>query len=312
MPSPVCDSINNLGFVAQFCLLVIVSSVRLMPIADVEETETTEWTHDITTEEAAATTWLAPESLTKEIAADARSPTENNRDPAILMTTEEPFNAVTDHDEPTAVWSPSQTVEIRLHPQSLRTEESKGSYQGHPTVASLASQEFPVGPQEQVTSSTSMTTPGVAPSEEDVFGRRMAMEPQQHGSFSGQTGRLRSRDSVGAALRRAVTGSPAVQRLQQSTTRMASSLPVSTAGRDKAGPLTGSRPGRKIVGFGSLSTLSNAQRVNSKTAAALRKETFFKNRQSGHGHGHGGDTPADTHMEPSPQWLYGTSKGTSQ
>ena len=239
---------------------------------------------------------------------DASRPTENNKDPALLMTTEEPFNAVTDHDEPTAVWSPSQTIEIRLHPQSLRTDDSKGSHQSeqHPTAAPLASQEFPVGPQGEV---SSMVTPSVAPSEEDVFGRRMAMEPQQqHGSFSGQTGRLRSRDSVGAALRRAVTGSPAVQKLQQSTTRMASSLPVST-GRDKAGALTGSRPGRKIVGFGSLSTLSNTQRVNSKTVAALRKETFFKNRQSGHGHGHGGDTPADTHMEPSPQWLYGTSKG---
>lgn len=220
--------------------------------------------------------------------ADARSsPINNNKGPATIMTTEEPFNAVTDHDEPTAVWSPSQTVEIRLHPQSLRTQESKGSHQ-----EPLASQEFPVGP------------PSVAPSEDDLFGRRMTVEPQTHGSFGGQTGRLRSRDSVGTALRRAVTGSPAVQRLQQSTTRMASSLPVS--GRDKAGPPTGSRPGRKIVGFGSLSTLSNAQRVNSKTAAALRKESFFKNRQSGHGQG---DTPADTHMEPSPQWLYGTSKG---
>ncbi|EFX89198.1 hypothetical protein DAPPUDRAFT_310101 [Daphnia pulex] len=290
-----------------------------MPIAGVEETETTEWTHDITTEEAAAAT----ESLTKEeIAADAspdNNNNNNNKGPATITTTttEEPFNAVTDHDEPTAVWLPSQTVEIRLHPQSLRTQESKGSHQElHPTVAPLASQEFPVGPQAEGTSSTSMPTPSVAPSEDDLFGRRMTMEPQTHGSFGGQTGRLRSRDSVGTALRRAVTGSPAVQRLQQSTTRMASSLPVSTSGRDKAGPpatgLAGSRPGRKIVGFGSLSTLSNAQRVNSKTAAALRKESFFKNRQSdhhGHGHGHGGDTPADTHMEPSPQWLYGTSKG---
>lgn len=98
-----------------------------MPIADVEETETTEWTHDITTEEAAAaTTWLAPESLTKEeIVADANPDNNNNnKGPATITTTEEPFNAVTDHDEPTAVWSPSQTVEIRLHPQSLRTQES--------------------------------------------------------------------------------------------------------------------------------------------------------------------------------------------
>lgn len=245
--------------------------------------------------------------------ADANPDNNNNKGPTTITTTEEPFNAVTDHDEPTAVWSPSQTVEIRLHPQSLRTQESKGSHQEHPTVAPLASQEFPVGPQAEGTSSTSMPTPSVAPSEDDLFGRRMTIEPQTHGSFGGQTGRLRTRDSVGTALRRAVTGSPAVQRLQQSTTRMASSLPVSTSGRDKAGPPAtgGSRPGRKIVGFGSLSTLSNAQRVNSKTAAALRKESFFKNRQSGHVHGHGhggGDTPADTHMEP-PQWLYGTSKG---
>ncbi|KAI9557647.1 hypothetical protein GHT06_017475 [Daphnia sinensis] len=259
-----------------FCVLVVVSSVRSMPVSNVEET--TEWTHDITTEEAMVTTWPAPESLTEEMldAAVAVSPDDNS---PVTTTTEEPVNAVTDHDEPT-VWSPSQTVEVRLHPQSLRTEDVKP------------------GEEELRTTSTTAATSSVAPVQEDVFGQRTAMkqqqQQQQHGSFSGLTGRLRSRDSVGAALRRAVTGSPAVQKLQQSTTRMAS-LPVSS-GRGKAGGITG----RKIVGFGSLSNLPSIQRVPPKS--------FFKNRQAGHGHG--GDTPADTHMEPSPQWLYGTSKDT--
>lgn len=282
-------SLYSIRFV-QFCLLVIVSSVRSMPITDVEDTGVTEWTHDSTTEEATTTTWLAPESHPKEIL-DADSPTENK---GPTTTTEEPFNAVTDHDEPT-VWSPSQTIEIRLHPQSLRTEEEKET---EPVLP--AGEEHPAEVQ-QVIQSTTVATSSVAPAQEEVFGQRMAMKPhqqqQQHGSFSGLTGRLRSRDSVGAALRRAVTGSPAVQKLQQSTTRMAS-LPVSS-GRGKVGGITG----RKIVGFGSLSNLPNIQRVPSKS--------FFKNRPAGHGHGHGGDTPADTHMEPSPQWLYGTSKGTN-
>ncbi|XP_057366622.1 mucin-5AC-like [Daphnia carinata] len=273
-----------------FCVLFVVSSVRSMPVANVEETSPTEWTHDITTEEATAATWLAPESLAKEIldagAADVSSPDDNNKSPA-TTTTEEPFNAVTDRDEPT-VWSPSQTVEIRLHPQSLRTGDVKTGEEH---------------PEEVKATSTTVAPSSVAPAQEDVFGQRTVVKPQQqqqqqqqqqHGSFSGVTGRLRSRDSVGAALRRAVTGSPAVQKLQQSTTRMAS-LPISS-GRGKAGAITG----RKIVGFGSLSNLPSIQRVPAKS--------FFKNRQTGHGHG--GDTPADTHMEPSPQWLYGTSKDT--
>lgn len=264
-----------------FYVLVVVSSVRSMPVADVQETAPTEWTHDITTEEATATTWLAPESLTKEMLDAAEAVGPDDKSPATTPT-EEPFNAVTDRDEPT-VWSPSQTVEIRLHPQTLRTEEVKAG-------------EEHAAEETRTTSTTVATTSSVAPAQEDVFGQRTAMKPQQqqHGSFSGLTGRLRSRDSVGAALRRAVTGSPAVQKLQQSTTRMAS-LPVSS-GRGKAGGITG----RKIVGFGSLSNLPSIQRVPPKS--------FFKNRPTGHGHG--GDTPADTHMEPSPQWLYGTSKDT--
>lgn len=278
----------------QLCLLLaIVPIVRLMPI-DVQETTTgTESTDDMTTEAAAVTTWVASEANT----------TENGL--VTTTTTEEPFN--TDHEDP-SVFSSSQNVEVRLHPQLLRIAEPKGS--------------LPIGPgsQEELpepapTASTTTTT--ASASDEDVyilgskvFGRRMEVQPpqqqqqQQSPSFSVQTGRVRSKDSLGAALRRAVTGSPAVQKLQQSTSRMGSArhTPVSSA-RAKAGEITG----RKIVGFGSLSS-SNlpAPRLPSNSPVQLRKETFFKNRPAGQG----GETPASTHIDPlSPHWLYGTSKG---
>lgn len=250
----------------------------------VDETMTTESTLEVTTStEAAVTTSSLLESMTIE--AVISSTTESGPE----STTEEPFGSATDHEDP-SIWSSSQTVEIRLHPQMLRIEEPKETL---PVVAR----------SESTTTSTTTEIPAsIGETDIDglkIFGQRMnSQQQQQHQdtSFSSiQTGRLRSKDSYGTALRRAVTGSPAVQKLQLSTSRMGSS-------RAKAGEITP----RKIVGFGSLSNLPASRLPSNLPAHSLRKETYFKNRPTGHG----GETPANTHIDPlSPHWLYGTSKG---
>ena len=230
------------------------------------------------------------ETTTGMESTDAAVSTDATESVLATTTTEEPS---TDHEDP-SVWAPSQNVEVRLHPQFLRTEEPKGP---------LSTLQEP-----STTTTTTATT-----SEEDayilgssIFGRKMEVQHQQqqpqHGSFGVQTGRVRSKDNLGAALRRAVTGSPAVQRLQQSTSRMGLRNTQLSSARDKAGEITG----RKIVGFGSLSS-SNLPAPKLPSNSAVRKETLFKNRPAV---GHGGETPAGTHIESlSSHWLYGTGKG---
>lgn len=152
-------------------------------------------------------------------------------------------------EDPSLV-SPSQTVEVRFH---------------HPQLL--------FKPEEPVEQSST----------EETFGRRM----EHHHSFSSNSGRFRSKDSAGAGLRRAVTGTPAVQKLVQ---------PVPNAPvRSKPSVATP----RKIVDFSGPATSPASGR------GGTPKENFSSNKLGG------GETPASTHADPaSPQWLFGPIKGT--
>ena len=62
------------------------------------------------------------ETTTGMESTDAAVSTDATESVLATTTTEEPS---TDHEDP-SVWAPSQNVEVRLHPQFLRTEEPKG------------------------------------------------------------------------------------------------------------------------------------------------------------------------------------------
>lgn len=177
------------------------------------------------------------------------------------------------HAEDPSLLSPSQNVEVRFH---------------HPQM--LIRTEATAAPPSLLSSDEVM--------EHEIFGRRM-----EHGSsFSaGPSGRFRSKDTAGAGLRRAVTGSPSVQKLVPPGNGSPATSSATSSGRAKGGAGNGITP-RKIVGFTS-SNGGNGQRHHT-TGSAERKELLSQSTRLT------GETPAHTHIDPSsPQWLYGAIKG---
>ncbi len=177
--------------------------------------------------------------------------------------------------EDPSLLSPSQNVEVRFHHPQLLVRNS-------PLEGTITS---PLDDES---------------TEHEIFGRRM----EHSSSLSSLSNRFRSRDSPGSGLRRAVTGTPAVQKLtneQESIEDPAGSL--FSPNRVKNSGITP----RKIIGFeSSISTRGGAGRNSATHQSGGRKETFSHNRLIG-------ETPASTHTDPSsPQWLFGASvKGKS-
>lgn len=204
-----------------------------------------------------------------------------------------PASVLEDDHEPVA---PSQTVEIRLHHPQLLS----------PTADHAEEEAVPISRGNG-----------------RAFGRRIDMQQQQQqqpnfGALS--SGRSRSKDSEGSALRRAVTGSPAAQKLIRQ--QHSASETVVT-------------PSRKSIGSGNTGTPTTAPSWRSQSSAntnggnggnlatGSRKENvhFNKNRFTPSSTTvaaasapaasvvtvRGGDTPASTSTDPtSTQWLFGT------
>ena len=162
--------------------------------------------------------------------------------------------------------SPSQTVEIRLHPQLIHTDQLKL------TTTEAESTTW--------TTTSALTTSAEEFKFEDI--KRETPKGEPYSIFSSLSDRFRLKDSIGAALRRAITSSPVVHTLQQLPARSRlGPRPSAAASAKDATP-------RKISSFGALpSNLPSA---------------LVRNRHEKQG---SGETPAGTRVVTDHEWLYG-------
>lgn len=217
-------------------LLLLLGGVRSMPI------EREETTTELGTTVASEIDTIAP-------------------DDALETTT------ITTPEDDHSLESPSQTIEIRLHPQLIHADQLK------PTTT-------------EAENTTWTTTPAPTSAEdaklEDI--KRETPRSEQHSLFGSLSDRFRLKDSIGAALRRAITSSPVVHKLQQlpARTRLGPRPSAAAAAKD-ATP-------RKISSFGLPSNLPSAPARNP----------------------HEKQTPAGTRVESDHEWLYGHRGNTSR